>query len=113
MVRPFVRPRLEPLESRELLTVSTTPVFNEEFNQPVGSLPRTDTWRYDVGWDPNAAVHYIDDASVMSVVNDPATASGNALAMSISRGPDDSHGHPTFLSARIDTSIDPVAGNLQ
>jgi hypothetical protein len=113
MRRNFVRLLVELLESRHLPSVSASPIFNEEFNQPAGSLPGTGTWRYDVGWDPNAAVHYIDDASVMSVVNDPAAADGKALAINILRGPDDTHGHPTFLSARINTSVDPVAGGLQ
>jgi beta-glucanase (GH16 family) len=113
MRRNFVCLCLELLESRHLLSISATPIFNEEFNLPAGSLPSTGTWKYDVGWDPNAAVHYIDDASVMSVVNDPTATDGKALAINILRGPDDTHGHPTFLSARINTSVDPVAGSLQ
>jgi beta-glucanase (GH16 family) len=113
MRRSAFRPRLEALESRRLLSVTADPVFSDEFNQPAGSLPNPGTWRYDLGWDPNAAVHYIDDSSVLSVVNDAAAADGKALAIKILRGPDDSHGHPTFLSGRINTSIDPVGDNLQ
>jgi beta-glucanase (GH16 family) len=113
MRRKCVRLRLEALESRQLPSVSATPIFSEDFNQPVGSLPSTSTWKYDVGWDPNAATHYVDDSSVLSVVNDPAAVDGSALAISILRGPNDSHGNPTFLSGRINTSIDPVGGNLQ
>lgn len=104
---------MERLESRQLLSISATPIFVQDFNQPAGSLPSASTWKYDTGYDPNAAVNYVDNASVMSVVNDSAASDGKALAIRILRGANDGQGNPTFQSARINTSVDPVGGNLE
>src|SRR5947209_15978344 len=105
------RPLLEELEARQLLsTTSSTPIFNEDFNQPVGSLPSTSTWTYNTGSDPNnTAVHYVDDASTLSVVNDPNASDGKALAMTIYPT---SAGNQTFNSARINTAGNP-GGNVE
>jgi beta-glucanase (GH16 family)/regulation of enolase protein 1 (concanavalin A-like superfamily) len=104
----------ETLEIRRLfISVSATPVFDEEFQQPVGSLPNTSTWAYDTGTDPNAEVNYVDDSSVMSVVSDPTAVGGKALAINILRGANDAQGNPTFTSARINTSVSSTGGNLE
>lgn len=85
-------------------------VFNDDFNQPVGALPSTSTWTYNTGVDPNnAAVHYVDDASTLSVVNDASASDGKALAMTIYPT---SAGNTTLNSARINTSGN-SAGNVE
>jgi beta-glucanase (GH16 family) len=105
------RPLIEELEARQLLsTTFPTPIFNEDFNQTVGSLPLSSTWTYNTGSDPNnTAVHYVDDASTLSVVNDPNASDGKALAMTIYPT---NTGNQTFNSARINTSGNP-GGNVE
>src|SRR5262249_1781833 len=77
-------PRGATPENRTLPSVSATPIFNEDFNQSVGTLPSTSTWTYSTGTDPNnTAVHYIDDSSTLSVVNDPNASDGKALGLTI------------------------------
>src|SRR5438132_4850888 len=93
------RPRLEleTLEDRLAPSVGSV-VFNEDFNQPVGSLPLKSMWTYNTGSDPNnTAVHYVDDASTLSVVNDTNASDGKALAMTIYPT---SAGNQSFNSAR-------------
>jgi len=108
-VRPaFASARVEPLEGR--LHLSAAPIFNEDFAQPAGARPSTGTWKYNTGTDPNNGnVSYVDDAASLGVVADAGAADGKALAMSIRRDPANAN---RFLSARINTSIDPVAGHL-
>lgn len=104
------RPLVEALEDRTLLSVSATPIFIDDFNQAAGSLPVKSTWTYNNGSDPNnTAVHYVNDASTLSVVNDPTASDGKALAMTIYPT---SAGNWTFNSARINTSGNPGA-NVQ
>jgi beta-glucanase (GH16 family)/regulation of enolase protein 1 (concanavalin A-like superfamily) len=99
----------EPLELRLLLAANL--VFNDDFNQSLGSQPNTATWFYNTGNDPNNTnVQYTDTASTLQVVNDPAATDGRALALTLSQDPSNS---AKFLSARINTKIDPIAGNFQ
>lgn len=104
---------LESLENR-LVPSAVQPVgpliFNEDFNQPVSSMPATNKWTYNTGTDPNnTAVRYVDDSSTLSVVNDPNATDGKALGMTIYPT---SAGNQTFNSARINTS-NQVGGNIQ
>lgn len=99
----------ETVEDRLLLSVGSL-IFNEDFNQPAGSLPHTSTWTYNTGTDPNdTAVRYVDDASTLAVVNDPGASDGKALAMTIYPT---NAGKTNFNSARINTSGNPAA-NVQ
>jgi beta-glucanase (GH16 family) len=105
-----VRLEVETLEKRALPSVSATPVFNEDFNQPVGALPSTSTWTYNNGSDPNNTnVRYVNDASTLSVVNDPNASDGKSLGMTIYPT---SAGNQTFNSARINTANRP-GGTVQ
>jgi beta-glucanase (GH16 family) len=105
-----VRLEIETLEHRALPSVAATPIFNEDFNQAVGSLPSTSTWNYNNGSDPNnTAVRYVNDASTLSVMNDPNASDGKSLGMTIYPT---SPGNQTFNSARINTANRP-GGNVQ
>jgi beta-glucanase (GH16 family) len=101
--------QLHPLEPRLLLAANL--VFNDDFNLPAGSQPNTSTWLYNNGSDPNNGnVIYTNTPSTLAVVNDAGATDGKALAMTLSRDPNNaSH----FLSSRINTTVDPIAGNFQ
>jgi len=104
-----VRLEVETLEQRALPSVSATPIFNEDFNQAAGSMPSTSTWTYNNGSDPNNTnVRYINDASTLSVVNDPNASDGKALGMTIYPT---SASNQIFHSARINTANRP-GGNV-
>jgi len=95
------------LESRMLLSVV---LFNDDFNLPVGAQPATSTWHYRNGTDPNNSnVQYTNTPSTLHVVSNAGAQDGKALAMTLSPNPS-SPGK--FLSAEIQTNIDPVAGQL-
>src|SRR5262245_37702338 len=90
---------LERLEERCTPSVSATPIFNEDFNEPVGSLPSTSTWTYNMGADPNnTGVRYVNNSTTLSVVNDANASDGKSLGMTIYPTSAD---RQTFNSARI------------
>jgi beta-glucanase (GH16 family) len=95
---------------------AATPVFSEDFNQPVGSLPNDKTWyqNRDNQKDPNNNnITYANTKDTLQVVADSGAKDGKALALTINKVGEDKHGNPLFESARITTQIDPVAGKLQ
>jgi beta-glucanase (GH16 family) len=86
-------------------------VFNDEFNLAAGSQPNTSTWLYETGISPNNSnVNYTDTASTLQVVNDAGATDGKALAMSLYPDPNNAG---KYLAARINTTVDPIADNLQ
>jgi beta-glucanase (GH16 family) len=100
---------MHALEPRLLLSANL--VFNDDFNLPAGTQPSTGNWYYNLGNDPNNTnVQYSDTPSTLQIVNDAGATDGKALAMTLSRDPNNA-GH--YLSARINTSVDLIAGNEQ
>ena len=105
------RVRAEVMRLEPRLLLSGNLVFDDEFNQPVGTQPNGADWTIqNQGTDPNnSAVHYVNTLSTLKVVSDPAATDGRALAMSLYPDPS---GNGTWDSAKIRTAIDPVGGSL-
>ena len=90
--------------------MAATPIFSDNFNQPVGSRPDSNTWNRDNGKDPNNNnVTYTNKTDTLHVVADSGATDGKALALTINKVGDDAKGNPLFESARITT----VAGDLK
>jgi beta-glucanase (GH16 family) len=105
------RPRLslEQLEPRAMLSVNM--VFDDEFNLSAGTQPKTSTWFYNTGISSNNSnVDYTDTSSTLQVVSDAGATDGKALAMSLDQDPNNSS---KYLGARINTTVEPIGGNLQ
>jgi beta-glucanase (GH16 family) len=84
-------------------------VFDDEFNQAVGSQPNTADWDAYLANDPNnESVSYTNTTSTLSVVSDPAATDGRALAMTLIP-----QGNGTYKSSEISTQIDPIGDNLE
>ncbi|HEY2146731.1 MAG TPA: glycoside hydrolase family 16 protein, partial [Pirellulales bacterium] len=91
--------------------LSANLVFDDEFNLAAGSQPNTSSWLYNTGVSANNSnVTYTDTTSTLQIVNDSGATDGKALAMSLYPDPNNSS---KYLGARINTSIDPTAGNWQ
>jgi beta-glucanase (GH16 family) len=86
-------------------------VFDDEFNLPSGTQPNTSTWFYNTGISSNNGnVNYVDTASTLQVVSDAGATDGKALAMSLYPDPNNAS---KYLAARINTTVEPIGGNLQ
>jgi beta-glucanase (GH16 family) len=86
-------------------------VFDDEFNLPVGSQPNASTWFHDTGTSANNGnVDFTDTPSTLQIVNDAGATDGKALAMSLYPDPSNPG---KYLGARINTTVDPLAGNWQ
>ncbi|HKD36937.1 MAG TPA: glycoside hydrolase family 16 protein, partial [Pirellulales bacterium] len=91
--------------------LSVNLAFDDEFNQAAGAQPNNSTWLYNTGVSPNNSnVTYTDTTSTLQIVNDSGATDGKALAMSLYP---DSNNAGKYFGARINTSIDPTAGNWQ
>src|SRR5258706_7996267 len=101
--------RMDALEPRLMLAANLT--FNDDFPLTAGSQPSTAIWSYNTGTDPNNAnVVYPDTASTLKIVSDAAATDGSALAMTLAPDPS----NPSkYLSSRINTTVEPIAGNFQ
>jgi beta-glucanase (GH16 family) len=107
--RVFRRVWVERCEPRLHLSGTGNLVFDDEFNQAVGSQPNTADWDAYLSADPNnQAVKYVNNSSTLGVVADPAATDGHALAMTLMP-----NGNGTFNSSEISTQIDPIADNLE
>ncbi len=106
--RVFGRVWVEMCEPRLHLSGTGNLVFDDEFNQTVGSMPNSADWTAYLPNDPNnQAVIYKNNSSTLSVVSDPAATDGRALSMTL---------FPVaggFNSSEISTQVDPIADNLE
>ncbi|HUB26698.1 MAG TPA: family 16 glycosylhydrolase [Tepidisphaeraceae bacterium] len=100
---------IEWLEARLHLTGTGNLVFDDEFNQAVGTQPSTAVWSPYLPTDPNnGAVVYTNSTSTLSVVSDPQATDGRALAMTMIP-----QSNGTFDSSEISTQIDPIGDSLE
>lgn len=80
-----------------------TPIWSEDFNQPVGSAPDPARWKFNLGnndgWGNHELETYVDDREHARIVADPACADGRALQIQVT-----SDGAGQYRSARIDTA---------
>jgi beta-glucanase (GH16 family) len=91
--------------------LSVNMVFDDEFNLSAGTQPKTSTWFYNTGISSNNAnVNFTDTSSTLQIVSDAGATDGKALAMSLSQDPNNSS---KYLGARINTTVEPIGGNLQ
>lgn len=82
---------------------SWTLVWNDEFNQTVGSAPNTDSWQYDIGtgssgWGNNEIQYYTNSTSNVYIAETSGTTDGRALAIKAKKESDG-----TYTSGRIKT----------
>jgi beta-glucanase (GH16 family) len=100
---------VERLELRAMLSGNL--VFEDEFNLAAGSQPNSSTWFNNTGTSPNNSnVNYVDTPSTLQVVSDAGAIDGKALAMSLYPDPNNAG---KYLASRINTTVDPIAGNWQ
>jgi Glycosyl hydrolases family 16 len=100
---------IEWLEARLHLTGTGNLVFDDEFNQAVGTQPNTAVWSAYLPTDPNnGAVNYTNTTSTLSIVSDPQATDGRALAMTMIP-----QSNGTFNSSEISTQIDPIGDSLE
>ncbi len=78
-------------------------IWQEEFDQPVGTAPSPASWSYDLGdngWGNAELQNYVSDLDHAQVVADPAASGGKALQISLTyNGQGLSRGN--FQSARL------------
>ncbi len=80
---------------------SATPVWFEDFEQPLGTGPNPAHWTYDLGatgWGNAELQRYTDSRENSFVVADPEAVNGKALVIRAVRQPDG-----TYTSARLKT----------
>lgn len=80
---------------------STTPVWQDEFDQPVGSGPDASKWIHDLGdngWGNKELQTYTDSRENSFVVADPLATNGRALVLKAVRT-----GAGSYTSARLKT----------
>ena len=80
---------------------TNTPVWQDEFDQPVGSGPDATKWVHDLGdngWGNKELQTYTDSRENSFVVADPAASRGRALVLKAVRTPDGG-----YTSARLKT----------
>ncbi len=100
---------IELFEPRLMLTATGNLVFDDEFDQAVGTQPSTAVWVRDVTNDPNNTnVNYTNTTSQMSIVADPAATDDRALAITLTP-----EGGGVYDSARITTQVDPIGDSLE
>lgn len=84
-----------------MTTLATTPVWQDELNQPVGSGPDPSKWVFDLGsngWGNKELQEYTAGRANSEIVADPAATDGRALVLRAVRGPDG-----RYTSARLKT----------
>src|ERR1700722_19363575 len=99
----------EKLEGRFLLSGTGNLVFDDEFNQAVGTQPNAAAWEPYLANDPNNQnVTYTNSTSTLSIVADPAATDDRAAAITLIP-----EGGGKYNSAEISTQIDPVGDSLE
>jgi len=84
-----------------MTSLATTPVWQDEFNQPVGTGPDPSKWVHDLGdngWGNKELQTYTADLDNAAVIEDASATDGRALVLRAIRRPDGS-----YTSARIKT----------
>jgi len=87
-----------------------TPIWQDEFAQPLGSGPDPSKWTHDLGdhgWGNAELQRYTDSPENAFVVADPEATDGRALVIRARREGRDAEGH--YTSARIKTQAKFVA----
>jgi len=86
---------------KEMPATTLSPVWSDEFNQPVGAAPDDTKWAYALsgdGWGNHELETYTNSRANSSIVSDPDTTDGKALAITAVK---DAQGH--YSSARLET----------
>jgi len=84
-----------------MTTLAATPVWQDEFNQPVGSGPDPSKWVFDLGsngWGNKELQDYTADRANSEIIDDVAATDGRALVLRALRSSDG-----RYTSARIKT----------
>jgi beta-glucanase (GH16 family) len=84
-----------------MISFASTPVWQDEFNQPVGSAPDPAKWVYDLGatgWGNKELQTYTDARENSFIVEDAAATDGRALVIKAVRT-----GADRYTSARLKT----------
>ncbi|WP_438482320.1 glycoside hydrolase family 16 protein [Oleiharenicola lentus] len=84
-----------------MTSFASTPVWQDEFNQPVGAAPDSAKWIYDLGdngWGNKELQTYTNSRENSFVVDDPEATDGKALVIKAVKT-----GEKSYTSARLKT----------
>src|SRR5688572_4136669 len=96
-----LRPLFSAFLFLPMISSASTPLWQDEFNQPVGSAPDSAKWVYDLGasgWGNNELQTYTDSRENSFIVEDREATDGRALVIKAVRTADGG-----YTSARLKT----------